>query len=63
MVSTTAQWIKSSYCSDSACVEVARDGETIAVRDGKDRQGPVIRFSRQEWQGFLAGIEAGDYPH
>ncbi|WP_305784285.1 DUF397 domain-containing protein [Symbioplanes lichenis] len=61
-MAATMKWVKSSYCSDSACVEVALDGDTVAVRDGKNREGAVLRVSKPEWQGFVAKILAGDYP-
>ncbi len=39
------------------CVEVAYlPGGQAAVRDSKDKTGPVLRFSQDEWQGFLDGI-------
>jgi hypothetical protein len=40
------------------CVEVAclPDGR-IAVRDSKDMGGPVLCFTREEWQNFLDGIQ------
>ncbi|WP_369819738.1 DUF397 domain-containing protein [Actinoplanes sp. TFC3] len=50
------KWIKSSYCSDNACVEVAEDGNYIVVRDGKNRTGSTIRVSKDDWRGFLAGV-------
>ncbi|WP_212845431.1 DUF397 domain-containing protein [Catellatospora sp. IY07-71] len=61
VVETPTGWVKSSYCDSSACVEVALAGQEIAVRDGKNPQGPVLRFSRQEWQTFVAGVGAGDF--
>ncbi|WP_306216357.1 DUF397 domain-containing protein [Actinoplanes sp. RD1] len=60
MASTTTEWKRSSYCADGACVEVALDGEHVAMRDAKDPQGPVMRVSRQDWQNFTARIVAGD---
>jgi hypothetical protein len=29
---------------------------TIAVRDSKDPDGPMLRFSRADWSAFVAGI-------
>jgi hypothetical protein len=49
----------SSYSGGNGgtCVEVA-DNLTgvIAVRDSKDSDGPVLRFSRADWSAFVAGI-------
>ncbi|WP_144119548.1 DUF397 domain-containing protein [Catellatospora sichuanensis] len=54
-------WRRSSYCDSGACVEVAQLDHGVAVRDSKDPQGPVLRFSRQEFAAFIAGVRAGDF--
>ncbi len=49
-------WRKSSYStSQDECVEVATlpDGGR-AVRDSKNPDGPVLRFTAEEWRAFLA---------
>ena len=51
-------WIKSSYStSQDECVEVATlsDGGR-AVRDSKDPNGPVLRFTADEWRAFLSRV-------
>ncbi len=56
-------WMKSSLSfSNSNCVEVASlpDGE-IGVRDSKDSEGPVLRFTPGEWHAFLAGVRNGEF--
>lgn len=58
-----SNWIKSSLSfSNSNCVEVASlpDGE-IGVRDSKDREGPVLRFTSGEWRAFLGGARNGEF--
>jgi hypothetical protein len=49
--------------SDSGgCVEVARSGEHIGVRDTKDHgTGPVLVFNHKEWTAFLAGVRLGEF--
>ena len=44
------------------CVEVADlpDGGR-AVRDSKDRDGAVLRFTAGEWAAFLAGARSGEF--
>jgi hypothetical protein len=43
---TQAEWRKSTYSQHNGCVEVAfiEDGG-VAVRDFKNRQGPVLQFA------------------
>jgi len=55
------EWRRSSFCGDGACVEVAREGDEILVRDSKDSDGPVLRFTPEEWAAFLGGVEAGEF--
>ena len=60
---TDLDWIKSSLSfSNSNCVEVASlpDGE-IGVRDSKDSEGPVLRFTSGEWRAFLGGVHNGEF--
>jgi Domain of unknown function (DUF397) len=57
---TRAQWRKSTYSGLNGCVEVAFVGDHVAMRDSKDRQGPVLLFSRVEWQAFLDSVKAGE---
>ena len=48
-------WFKSSYSSPSGdnCIEVAACPGTVRVRDSKDRQGPQLAFSPDEWAHFI----------
>jgi hypothetical protein len=41
------------------CVEVGQDGPQVAVRDTRDRRGPVLAFSQQGWQAFTRRIRDG----
>jgi len=51
-----AAWWKSSHsASNGHCVEVAAAG-VVLVRDSKDRQGPMLRFTPAEWRTFLASL-------
>jgi len=53
-----AQWRISSYSANgSTCVEVARNlPGIVAVRDSKDRPGPILTFAPDEWQAFVTGL-------
>ncbi|WP_307821613.1 DUF397 domain-containing protein [Streptomyces coffeae] len=55
-------WHKSSYSNGAGgnCVETARlEDEQTAVRDSKDRGGPVLAFSHRAWGDFLAAMRGG----
>ena len=57
------RWIKSSLSfSNGNCVEVASlpHGE-IGVRDSKDPEGAVLRFTSDEWHAFLGGVRNGEF--
>jgi Domain of unknown function (DUF397) len=50
------QWVKSSYSGNGGCVEVAA-GDDVLIRDTRDRQGPVLTFSRQAWRRFARQVK------
>jgi hypothetical protein len=56
-------WVKSSLSfANGNCVEVANlpNGE-IGVRDSKNSEGPVLRFTPDEWHAFLGGVRNGEF--
>ena len=57
----TAKWRKSSHSGANGCIEVARSGDLIAVRDSKDPSGPVLVFTPHEWRAFLDGVRDGEF--
>lgn len=47
---------------DGNCVEAGPvlDGSArVAVRDSKDRGGPVLLYADGQWAGFLAALKGG----
>ena len=58
---SAAEWHKSTLSAANGCVEVAIQVDGVAVRDTKDRNGPVLKFSRDEWAAFLGGVQAGEF--
>lgn len=55
-------WIRSSYCWDNACVEVAvAENGDIVVRDSKSPNQSPLWFSPDEWRTFLDGAKAGEF--
>jgi predicted secreted Zn-dependent protease len=57
----SVEWRKSTRCRDGNCVEVALLEHQVAVRDSKDKRGPMLVFSSVEWQTFLAGVRNGEF--
>jgi len=31
------------------------------VRDSKDPNGPILRFTREEWSAFVGGTKEGEF--
>jgi hypothetical protein len=57
-----AVWRKSKHSAIDACVEVAFVGGThVAVRHSKDQSGPLLTFSRAEWEAFVGGVREGEF--
>ena len=56
-------WHKSAYSGNTgACVEIAElDGGQRALRDSKDRSGPILIFTPVEWSAFAAGVRDGEF--
>ena len=57
-------WIKSSYSGPTGgnCAEVAflADGQ-VAMRNSRHPDGPVLVFTRAEWDAFLSGARDGEF--
>jgi uncharacterized protein DUF397 len=50
-------WRKSSRSGQADnCVEVARKLVAAAVRDSKNRGGPILEFGPREWSAFVRGL-------
>ena len=56
-------WVKSSLSfANGNCVEVSdQPGGTVGVRNSREREGPVLRFTPDEWQAFLGGVRNGEF--
>lgn len=58
---SSATWRKSTYSNANGCVEVAFVDTQAAVRDSKDRTGPVLVFDSHEWDAFVGGVRDGQF--
>ena len=58
-----AAWRISSHSGQNGnCVEVARNlPGVVAVRDSKDRGGPVLAVAAEEWRAFTRAVKAGRF--
>jgi hypothetical protein len=54
-------WRRTQRCDTGTCVEVARLGESFAVRDSKDVSGPILTFSAGAWADFVEAVRAGEF--
>ncbi|BCJ66488.1 DUF397 domain-containing protein [Polymorphospora rubra] len=60
----TPAWRTSSRSQTANCVEVALEtvpSAPVAVRDSKDRGGPVLTFDAERWSGFISAAKAGEF--
>lgn len=56
------QWFTSSFTGhEPSCVEVYFNGETVKVRDTKDRDGGTLEFTRKEWTAFVSGVRCDEF--
>ncbi|MEH0841591.1 DUF397 domain-containing protein [Micromonospora sp. CPCC 205711] len=53
-----ARWRTSTRSiGNGNCVEVATVPGGVAVRDSKDRPGPVLVYHPAAWTSFVAGVD------
>jgi hypothetical protein len=57
------EWVKSSLSfANGNCVEVADlSGGEVGVRNSRNRDGAVLRFTPDEWQAFVGGVHKGEF--
>jgi Domain of unknown function (DUF397) len=68
---TGATWRSSSFGGDDedSRIEIAiipgvsKEGSdrVIAMRDGKNPDGPTLIFTPDEWRAFTAGVQDGEF--
>ncbi len=60
-----ARWFKSSRSKETtACVEIAHlTNGSVGVRDSKNRTGPALVFTPEEWDTFTTTLQNGSLDH
>jgi hypothetical protein len=62
MQKADTEWVKSPYSGGNGnCVELRRQGGMIEVRDSKDPNGPILRFTDAEITAFRLGLTDGAF--
>jgi hypothetical protein len=56
-----AVWRRGSTASAERSVEIAFVDDAILMRDGKNPDGPVLFFTRAEWDAFVGGAKDGEF--
>lgn len=56
------RWTKSSLSGAEACVEwaITDDERLVCLRNSRDPDGPVLRFTGAEWAVFVEGVKRGE---
>ena len=63
-MSESTPWTKASASGPGgSCVEQRRHAGLVEVRDTKDREGPVLRFTSAEFAAWLDGAKRGEFDH
>ena len=63
-MSTDTPWIKATASGNGGeCVQIRRHGGVVEVRDSKDPEGAVLRFTSGEWVAFLDGAKKAEFDH
>jgi predicted secreted Zn-dependent protease len=54
-------WRVSRTCDGGQCIKVARKGKFVMIGSTSNPEGPVSKFTADEWRHFLAGAKLGDF--
>jgi hypothetical protein len=56
------EYTKSTHSgNDGACVEMHEHQGEIHVRDSKDKTGPFLTFTPDEWRAFINGVKDDEF--
>jgi hypothetical protein len=54
-------WRVATRSAHGNCVEVARAGDSIAVRNSRHPEGEIIVYTKAEFAAFLDGAKKGEF--
>lgn len=54
-------WLVSRHCENGACVRVDLSGEMIFLGDSKNPDGPILSYTRSEWNAFVTKARLGEF--
>jgi hypothetical protein len=54
-------WRRASFCASNECVEVARQGDLILMRDSAQPHGGVLQYAVEDWGSFMRRIKADEF--
>ena len=57
----TITWKVAKKCNDGGCIRVASQSDQILIGDTKNPSGPVLSYTRDEWNAFVEGVRHGDF--
>jgi hypothetical protein len=59
---STLNWRKSRASSaTTSCVEIARAGPLVLVRDSGQQSGTLLGFTPTQWTAFVARVQTGKF--
>ena len=63
-MSSQSNWIKATKSAGTvACVELGRDGKSVALRNSRHPEVVLPGFTQQEFAAFLDGAKKGEFDH
>ncbi len=54
-------WTRSVRCTGGNCVEIARTGTTVLLRDSKNPGQPHLEIDTERWADFEEAFRRGEF--
>jgi hypothetical protein len=55
------EWRRASSCSGGNCIEVAKDGDRVLIRNSRSAGSAGLSFSADEWNAFIEGVKKDEF--